>query len=163
MPNKVTRSIPLWVWFGLSGIIALLDQWTKYAVTQHFFPYQPYAVLPVLNITLAYNTGAAFSFLQDTGNWHRWFFVAISIGMSVFFVSWMLRNRNAPKVLLSAFCLLLGGSLGNLYDRWRFGFVVDFIDCHYHQYHFAIFNVADSAICVGAVILFVSWRYTLRT
>lgn len=158
MPKLKGGTISLWVWFGLSGMIALLDLGTKYVVTQHFLPYQPYSVLPVLNITLAYNTGAAFSFLHDTGAWHRWFFVAISIGMSVFFVSWMMRNRGAPTVLLGAFCLLLGGSLGNLYDRLRFGTVIDFIDCHYHQYHFAIFNVADSAICVGAFLLFFSWR-----
>lgn len=161
MPN-IIKPMPLWVWFGLSIIIVCIDQATKYLVTQHFFPYQPLAILPVLNITLAYNTGAAFSFLHDTGNWHRWFFVTISVGMSIVFVTWILRHRNASKVLQIGFSLLLGGSLGNLCDRLRFGSVIDFIDCHYHQYHFAIFNVADSAICVGAFLLFFTWGHFLK-
>lgn len=142
-----------WHWFVVSCVIIICDQLSKYWVGGTLTPYKPLPVIPFLNLTLAYNTGAAFSFLSGAGDWHRWFFAAFSFTVSVVLIIWLLRTSKSDWMQSAGISLILGGALGNLIDRAFHGYVVDFIDVYYNYHHFATFNVADSAICVGAGIL----------
>ncbi len=141
-------------WFGLSLLIIALDQLTKWIATAQLVPYQPYAVIPgALNWNLAYNAGAAFSFLADQDGWQRWLFALLAIGVSAILGVWLLRTpRNDWRTALPL-ALVIGGALGNLVDRLRFGHVIDFIQVYYQQWSWPAFNVADSAISIGAVLL----------
>ena len=144
-----------WPWFVLSILIICLDQITKLTASLDLIPYHPKAVLPMVNLTLAYNSGAAFSFLSGTGEWHRWFFAGFSTLMSVGLVLWIIKLDKTTHLLLLALSLILGGAVGNLIDRACFGYVIDFIDVYYKHYHWPVFNIADSAICLGAFLLFI--------
>jgi signal peptidase II len=141
------------LWFILSMVIVLLDQLSKHWVEVSLTPYKPLPVMPMLNITLAYNTGAAFSFLSGAGDWHRWFFAAFSLIVSVVLVIWLIRVPLVDKLQCFGVSFILGGAVGNLIDRGLYGYVVDFVDVYYQYHHFATFNLADSAICVGAAAL----------
>jgi signal peptidase II len=156
-----------WYWFLLSVSIVGFDQLTKYWASITLLPYQPRPVIPMINLTLAYNSGAAFSFLSGVGGWHRWFLAVISIVMSGGLIIWLQRLPNKAMIQSLAISLILGGALGNLYDRAVFGFVIDFIDIYYKYYHWPVFNLADSAICIGALLLVIdmlleSNRHTLN-
>ncbi|KTC99676.1 lipoprotein signal peptidase [Legionella geestiana] len=142
-----------WPWLLLSLGILVLDQLSKYWVGLHFTPWVPYPVFSGFNITLAWNNGAAFSFLSGAGEWHRWFFVVFSLLMSVVFVIWLRRLPENAVLQPLAIALLLGGAAGNLIDRLFFGYVVDFLEVYYQNWHWPVFNIADSAIFVGAVLL----------
>lgn len=142
-----------WYWFVLSAVIVVLDQVTKYWVSVSLIPYKPVPVIPMLNMTLAYNTGAAFSFLSGAGAWHRWFFAVFSLLVSIILVIWLYRIPARDRVQSIGVSLILGGAIGNLIDRALQGYVIDFIDVYYEYHHFATFNLADSAICVGAAFL----------
>lgn len=144
-----------WPCFILSLTIILLDQLSKYWALQTLTPYQPEAILPSVNFTLAYNSGAAFSFLSGTGSWHRWFFTGFSSLMSVILVIWIIKLPLKARLQLVALSLILAGALGNLLDRMLLGHVIDFIDIFYAHYHWPAFNLADSAICLGALLLFI--------
>ncbi|QDP72882.1 lipoprotein signal peptidase [Legionella israelensis] len=144
-----------WPWFLLVGMVIVFDQASKYFVTTILMPYHPLAIFPGLNITLAFNTGAAFSFLSDAGDWHRWFFAAFSTIVSIALVVWILRTPKSAQLQLSAISLILGGALGNLLDRAFSGYVIDFIQVYYKSYYWPIFNLADSAICIGAALLLI--------
>lgn len=141
-----------WLWIAL--IIVLLDQWTKGWVNSALRLYQQIEVLPFFNITLAYNEGAAFSFLAGAGGWQRWFFSMVAIIASGVIIVWLLRGRDGPMVA-TALALILGGALGNLWDRIVLGHVVDFLDLHWAGWHFPAFNIADSAITVGAALIII--------
>lgn len=143
-----------WPWFLLSLLVVFIDQASKYGVEMVLVPYQPVSVLPMWNIILAYNTGAAFGFLSGDGELHRWFFAGFSLFMSLILIFWLRRISSQDKLQSAGLSLLLGGALGNLIDRAWQGYVVDFIDLYYKNHHFATFNLADSAICVGAFLLF---------
>ena len=148
-----------WPWFLLALLVIVVDQVTKHWATVNLLPYEPEPIMPMLNFTLAYNTGAAFSFLSTTGAWHGLFFVGFSVLMSLVLIIWMLRLSNTDKLQAFSLSLILGGALGNLIDRLTFGKVVDFIDVYYQHHHWPIFNIADTAICIGAVLLFLDlWR-----
>ncbi len=142
-------------WLVLAAVLVGIDQGSKLAAEQLLTAHQPVAVLPSLNLYLTYNTGAAFSFLSDAGGWQRWLFALLSIGVSIFIVLWLRRIPSEQKWLPCALTLVLGGALGNLIDRiFRAnGGVVDFIDVYYGTWHWPAFNVADSAISIGAVML----------
>ena len=140
-------------WFLLSLIIVVLDQWTKFLAQTYLFPHQPKPLFYMANFTLAYNTGAAFSFLDQAGNWHNWFFLGFSILMTLVLTFWLLVLPKTAKLNLLALSLLLGGAAGNLIDRITLGMVVDFIDLYYKSYHWPIFNIADASICLGAFFL----------
>ncbi|WP_298625831.1 signal peptidase II [uncultured Legionella sp.] len=142
-----------WHWFILSILIIIADQTSKYWVGLLLTPYKPMPVMPMLNITLAYNTGAAFSFLSGAGDWHRWFFAGFSLLVSIILVIWLWRTPAQARMQSAGISLILGGALGNLIDRGLHGYVIDFIDVYYKYHHFATFNIADSAICIGAGIL----------
>jgi signal peptidase II len=115
--------------------------------------YQSVTVLPVLEITRLHNTGAAFSFLADAAGWQRWLFTALALIVSIVLTLWLSRIERSAKVLACAVALILGGALGNVIDRLRLGHVIDFIYAHWDQHYFPAFNIADSAICVGAGLL----------
>ncbi|MCL5273016.1 MAG: signal peptidase II [Gammaproteobacteria bacterium] len=142
-----------WHWFILSILIIIADQTSKYWVGVLLTPYKPMPVIPMLNFTLAYNTGAAFSFLSGAGDWHRWFFAGFSLLVSIILVIWLWRTPGQARMQSAGISLILGGALGNLIDRGLHGYVIDFIDVYYKYHHFATFNIADSAICIGAGIL----------
>ncbi|MGB0132801.1 signal peptidase II [Dokdonella sp.] len=142
------------IWLLLSVFILVADQITKWVVLQHFQLHDSMPVIAgLLNWTLAFNEGAAFSFLSDAGGWQRWFFTVLAIAVSVVLLVWLKRTpRNDWKTALPL-SLVLGGAIGNVIDRIRFGHVVDFVDVFHGDWHFPAFNVADSAISVGAVLL----------
>ena len=144
-----------WPWFLLSIVILLIDQLSKYWAASSLIAYQPEQIFPMLNVTLAYNNGAAFSFLSGTGSWHRWFFAGFSIIMSLILIIWLARLPVKAKLQSLAVSLILGGAVGNLYDRAFLGYVIDFIDVYYQNHHWPVFNIADSAICIGAFLLLV--------
>lgn len=144
-----------WYWFLLSVVVILLDQASKHWVETHFIPYQPAVLIPMLNVTLAYNSGAAFSFLSGAGSWHPWFFLGFGLVMSVLLAIWMLRLSAKARLQLGGISLILGGALGNLCDRLLAGHVVDFIEVYYKNHHWPVFNLADTAICLGAFLLII--------
>lgn len=141
-----------WHWFALSILIVVCDQASKYWAGVVLIPYKPLPIFPMLNFTLAFNTGAAFSFLNGAGGWHRWFFAGFSLVMSVGLIIWLYRISRHDFLLSAGISLILGGAVGNLIDRAFYGYVVDFIDVYYKNHHFATFNIADSAICIGAAL-----------
>lgn len=139
-------------WLLLAVVVIGLDQTSKLAISHHFVYGEAMAVTPFFNLVLAHNTGAAFSFLSDAGGMQRWLFSAIAIVASVWIV-WLLRRHQAEKLFSFALAFILGGALGNLIDRIVYGYVVDFLDFYWGSYHFAAFNLADSAITCGAALL----------
>lgn len=142
-----------WLWLSLLIIVA--DQATKHYFEANFTLYQKVDVIPdYFAWTLAYNTGAAFSFLADHSGWQRWLFAVIAIGVSVVLVVWMKRLKPHETWVALALALVLGGAVGNLYDRVVLGHVVDFILVHWqNRWYFPAFNIADTAITIGAVLL----------
>jgi signal peptidase II len=143
------------LWVILAAVIVLVDQITKVWADASLVYGQPNPVLPVLDITLHYNPGAAFSFLSDAGGWQRWFFTVISAAVSVYLLVWLMKLRRQQWLLSMALTLVLGGALGNLWDRVRLGHVIDFISVHWGNAYFPTFNIADAAISVGAVLLII--------
>jgi signal peptidase II len=139
-------------WLLLAVIVIVLDQTSKAAITSHFIYGESLAITSFFNLVLAHNTGAAFSFLSEAGGLQRWLFSLIAIVASVWIV-WLLRKHQAEKLFSFALAFILGGALGNLIDRIAYGYVVDFLDFYAAGYHFAAFNVADSAITCGAALL----------
>lgn len=142
-------------WLWLSLFVIILDQLTKIWATQTLTFNQPIAVLPFFNLTLLHNTGAAFSFLANAGGWQRWFFTILALGVSFVLVLWLARLKSNQYGLASALALILGGALGNVIDRLNYGYVIDFLDFYYNNWHWPAFNIADSAITIGAAILIV--------
>lgn len=137
-------------WYLLALAMVLLDQWTKHLANTTLSYGQPVYVLPVFNLTLHYNTGAAFSFLSDAGGWQRWFFIVVSLGVSISLMIWMALIKNQQKLLTFSLCMILAGAVGNLVDRVLLGYVVDFISLHWNNHYFPAFNWADTCITVGA-------------
>ena len=156
-PNPLPRARVgnkwLWLrWLIISVIVLLLDQLTKYAITASFQYNESKVILPFFNLVLAYNTGAAFSFLAGASGWQREFFIGVTVVISSVLL-WMLKKNHSNRMLATALALVLGGAFGNLIDRVLHGHVVDFIQLHALGYAWPAFNVADSAICVGAALL----------
>ncbi|MBO9662409.1 signal peptidase II [Dokdonella sp.] len=143
-------------WLLLSLLVIVLDQWTKYIVLGALDHLQRVEVIPgFLNWTLAFNTGAAFSFLADESGWQRWLFTSLAIGVSAVLVVWLGRTPRGDWRTALPLALIVGGALGNLIDRLRLGHVTDFIQVYHGDWYFPAFNIADSAISVGAVALIV--------
>ncbi len=148
-----TKHYTSWTrWLGLSAIVIVLDQLTKSWIMSAFELGDSLTITGFFNLVLAYNTGAAFSFLADAGGWQRLFFVAIAVIAAVFIV-YMLRKPQNHALLNAALALILGGAIGNVIDRIRLGHVVDFIQVHAAGYYWPAFNIADSAITIGAALL----------
>jgi signal peptidase II len=152
--GAVTREPTGWRWLPLSAVIILLDQITKAIIVDRFELYERVRVLPFLDITRMHNSGAAFSFLAGESGWQRWLFTALAIGVGAAIVVWLGKLKaSSQKVLASALALILGGAVGNLIDRVRYGHVVDFIYAHWKETPFPAFNIADAAITIGACLL----------
>lgn len=139
----------IWV----SVVVFVLDQWSKGWSSANLTYLVPQKVTSFFNLTLAHNTGAAFSFLSDAGGWQRWFFVVLAIVVTAVLVVWVKRLTSEQMLEATGLVLIIGGALGNGWDRAIDGYVVDFLSFHYAGYYFATFNVADIAIFCGAMIL----------
>ncbi len=146
---KTTGLAYLW----LTVIFLVLDQVTKQLIAQNFYLGESVNLLPFFDLTYARNYGAAFSFLADQGGWQRWFFTFIAIAASILFVYWLAKEDKSNTRLNVAFSMMLSGALGNLIDRLIFGYVIDFLDFYWGSYHWPAFNVADSAIFIGAAFM----------
>ncbi|MFZ5722035.1 MAG: signal peptidase II [Pseudomonadota bacterium] len=142
-------------WLSLSLLIIVVDQWTKSLAVAHLELYRPVPVFPHFNFMLAHNEGAAFSFLADAGGWQRWFFAVLAVLICSVMTVWLSRLHPGQRWVAAALALVIGGALGNLWDRVTLGYVVDFLDFYWDITHFPAFNIADSAITVGAVMLIV--------
>jgi signal peptidase II len=143
-------------WSVVSILIVAADQATKWAIIEWIDLYGKVPLNDFMNLTHQRNTGAAFSFLADAGGWQRWFFISLGTVVSIVIVIWLFQIRKSgPVVLMAGLSLLLGGAIGNLVDRVRFGYVTDFIQVWFGNWAFPSFNVADSAITVGAALLII--------
>ncbi len=143
-------------WFGVAVAIVALDQLTKYLAVLWLDYGDPVAILPGLNFTLVYNTGAAFSILSEASGWQRWLFAGVALTVIVVITLWLRQLGEQQQWLPLALTLILGGAIGNFWDRVALGYVVDFIQIYYENWSWPTFNVADSAISVGAVMLLLS-------
>jgi signal peptidase II len=153
MANSYAEKKTAYPWLALSVAIFVLDQFTKGWVTGSFEFGDRIALIPHLNLVIMHNPGAAFSFLADAGGWQRGFFITVSSIISLGIIIWIMRMPRSKIWLAISLALVLGGALGNLWDRVEFGYVVDFIDFYYQTWHWPAFNVADIAISMGAVSL----------
>ena len=141
-------------WLLLSACVVLADQVSKAYITRHFMEFEFTRILAVLDITCMHNVGAAFSFLASASGWQRWLFIGLAGAVSIGIIIWLIRLPRGTHALLAAgLALVLGGALGNVIDRIRLGYVIDFIHFHWDRAYFPAFNVADSAITVGAACL----------
>ena len=139
-------------WLWLSALVVILDQFSKFFAERLLVLYAPVPVLPFFKFTLAYNPGASFGFLSQAGGWQRWFFIVLALIISTILIVW-LRRLEGERLTALSLSLILGGAIGNVIDRLWHGHVIDFIDLHYAGYHWPVFNLADSAITVGALLL----------
>jgi signal peptidase II len=141
-------------WLLLSVFVVLADQASKLYIVRHLLEFDFIRILPVLDITRMHNVGAAFSFLASASGWQRWVFIGLAVVVSIGITVWLFRlPQGAHAMLAAGLALVLGGAIGNLIDRMRIGYVVDFIHFHWDRAYFPAFNVADSAITVGAACL----------
>jgi signal peptidase II len=159
MHDAGVNNSPMLKWLWLTLLVIVLDLTTKAVVSHYFELGERLVVIPGwFNLTLAHNTGAAFSFLADAGGWQRWFFAIIALLVSLVIFFWIRRLQSHERLLAIALALVLGGALGNLWDRLYLGYVVDFLDVYYQtadarEMHWPAFNIADSAISIGAIML----------
>lgn len=140
-------------WYWVAVLVFFADQLSKQWVLANFKLYDSIQLLPFFNFTYVRNYGAAFSFLSDAGGWQRWLFTVIAVGFSVILTIWLRRQSSKLWRLNLAYTLVIGGAIGNLVDRLMHGYVVDFIDFYWKNSHYPAFNIADSAICVGAFLI----------
>lgn len=152
MARKSSAGPGIWPWLGLSLVIVLVDQFTKTLILGYYKYADATYVTSFFNVVRAHNTGAAFSFLADADGWQRWLFTGIGVAAAVFIV-WMLKSHAGQKLFSFSMAAILGGAIGNVIDRLMHGYVVDFLDFHLAGRHFPAFNVADSAITIGAICL----------
>ncbi|MCW8855002.1 MAG: signal peptidase II [Gammaproteobacteria bacterium] len=153
MPDSFKLHIKRWGWIVLS--IIFFDQATKILADYYLNYHQPVSIIPMFNLTLVYNPGAAFSFLSDAGGWQRWFFIMLSSVISIVLFIWLLKLKPEQQLQTVSIAMILGGAIGNLIDRSIYGHVIDFLDVYYQQHHWPAFNIADSAITVGAILLII--------
>lgn len=159
MPNTTLSKKSAWPWLILTVLIIAFDQYSKYLILESFHLNQIKVLTPFLNLMLTFNSGSAFGFLSMAGGWQVLFLIVfVSVVVIILFV-WLLRLRRNEYLLAIALSLILGGAMGNLSDRVRWGYVVDFVDFHIGAWHFATFNVGDSAVCVGAFLLIVKFLF----
>lgn len=140
-----------WLWLSLLAVV--LDQGSKLAITSSMELYQSIPVIPFFNLTYVHNKGAAFSFLSEAGGWQRWLFAGLALVISCVIAVWLARLKQHETLLALALSLVLGGAIGNLIDRLAYGYVIDFLDVYYQTWHWPAFNVADSAITLGVILM----------
>ena len=140
-----------WLWVSL--LVLILDQASKLAVDASMQLYESIPLMPYFNLTYAHNTGAAFSLLAKAGGWQRWLFAGLAVVMSGIIAVWLARLEKHETLMAIALSMILGGAIGNLIDRVAYGYVIDFLDVYYRQWHWPAFNIADSAICIGVGLM----------
>ena len=150
--KKTSATSAMLPWLGLALILLMADQFTKVLILGYYKLGDATYVTSFFNVVRVHNTGAAFSFLANESGWQRWFFTGIGVAAAVFII-WMLKSHAGQKLFSFAMACILGGAIGNVVDRTLHGYVVDFLDFHYGNWHFPAFNIADSAITIGAVCL----------
>jgi len=149
------RDLNMLKWLWLSLLAVILDQASKLAIAGSMQLYQSIEIVPYFNLTYVHNTGAAFSFLSEAGGWQRWFFAGLALVISVVIAVWLARLKQHETLLAVALSLILGGAIGNLIDRLAYGYVIDFLDVYYQTWHWPAFNIADSAITLGVILMLV--------
>ncbi len=140
-----------WLWLSLLAVI--LDQASKLAIAGSMQLYESIQIMPFFKLTYVHNTGAAFSFLSEAGGWQRWFFAGLALAISTVIAVWLTRLKKHETLLAVALALVLGGAVGNLIDRLAYGYVIDFLDVYYDAWHWPAFNIADSAITLGVMLM----------
>jgi len=140
-------------WLWISALVLILDQASKLTTDATMQLYESIPLLPYVNLTYAHNTGAAFSFLAQAGGWQRWLFAGLALVMSGVIGVWLYRLKPYETLMAWALSLILGGAIGNLIDRVAYGYVIDFLDVYYQDWHWPAFNIADSAICIGVALM----------
>ncbi|MFZ3143751.1 signal peptidase II [Psychrobacter glacincola] len=160
-PKMIANGRLALTWYLLSLVVIILDQWTKWLAETNLTFLEPVPVIePFLNWTLAYNYGAAFSFLADAGGWQKWFFSGLALVMSIFLIVYLIKVPRKAKLLSFGLALVLGGAVGNLIDRLLHGHVIDFIHVHYADvWHYPIFNIADIGICIGVALIVIDMLF----
>lgn len=153
--HGLLRNKMAFAWLLMSVLIIVLDLWTKGLASESLTLYRPVELTSWLNMTLAHNYGAAFSFLSDAGGWQRWLFTVLASVVTLVLIVWLLRLPAKEKLTAAALAMIIGGATGNLIDRIRNGYVVDFIDVFYNGWHWPAFNLADSAITGGVILLLI--------
>ena len=151
---RVEARRALTIALAVAAVLVIADQWTKLAISSQLRYGQSIEITSFFNLVLVYNKGAAFSFLSDAGGWQRVFFIGIT-SAAIIVLTWLIAKHHEEKLFRWGLTLILGGAIGNLIDRIAYGHVIDFLDFHYAGWHFWAFNVADSAISVGAALLIV--------
>ena len=149
------RNLTMLKWLWLSLLAIILDQGSKLAITSSMQLYQSIQIIPYFRLTYVHNTGAAFSFLSEAGGWQRWFFAGLALVISAVIAVWLSRLKPHETLLAVALSLVLGGAIGNLIDRLAYGYVIDFLDVYYQTWHWPAFNIADSAITLGVILMLV--------
>jgi len=145
------------VWLWISVLVLIVDRYSKLWVMQHLGFHETLPVLPFFNLTLAYNTGAAFSFLDSASGWQGWFLGGLALMVCLIVLVWLSTLSSRDSWINIALCLILGGAFGNVCDRMLYGHVIDLLSFHWGDWYFAIFNIADGAICLGAFIMGCHW------
>lgn len=149
---RPTGSVNMLQWLGLATLLLMVDQFTKVMIVSLYHLGDSTYVTSFFNVVRAHNSGAAFSFLAGASGWQRWFFTVIGV-LAAALILWLLKSHAGQKLFAFAMACILGGAIGNVIDRVLYGYVIDFLDFHWHGWHFPAFNVADSAITVGAACL----------
>nr|WP_317200142.1 signal peptidase II [uncultured Psychrobacter sp.] len=160
-PKVIANGSRAFMWYLLSLIVLVIDQFTKWLAETNLTFHEPVPVIePFLNWTLAYNYGAAFSFLADAGGWQKWFFSGLALIISIFLIVYLVKAPRNAKLLSLGLALVLGGAIGNLIDRLLHGHVIDFIHVHNADvWHYPIFNIADIGISVGVAIIVIDMLF----
>lgn len=149
-----------WLWVTI--LVLTLDRLSKSLALNFLIPYDPYPVMRFFNLTLAYNKGAAFSFLNNASGWQTIFFGVLAISVSLFLLAKLKQISSHQRLLSISFALIIGGALGNLMDRIYYGHVIDFLEFYVSHWHWPVFNIADSAICIGAGLLLIDAMTTKK-
>ena len=137
----------------ITSLVIVFDQVSKWLMVSRLSLYETVVVMPYFNLTMAHNEGAAFSFLSEAGGWQRWLFIGLALVISVVLLVWLAKLKPTEKLEAISLSLILGGAIGNVIDRISYGYVIDFIDLYIGHNHWPVFNIADSAICIGAILL----------
>ena len=137
----------------ITSLVIFFDQVSKWLMVSWLSLYETIVIMPYFNLTMAHNEGAAFSFLAQAGGWQRWFFIGLALIISTLLLVWLAKLKPTEKLEAISLSLILGGAIGNVIDRISYGYVVDFIDLYIGHNHWPVFNIADSAICIGAILL----------
>ncbi len=151
--SAAMREVGMLKWLWLSLLAIILDQVSKLVVDNTMQLYESIPLIPYFNLTYVHNTGAAFSFLSEAGGWQRWFFAILALVISAVLSVWLARLQKHETLLAVALSLVLGGAIGNLIDRLAYGYVIDFLDVYYNTWHWPAFNIADSAITLGVMLM----------